>query len=95
MLQQKRLISVARGAIACEIGGHLSAIQAGAGVAGLPCFVGDADADFQRVTYDGDLISRDIWMVGHRDRRRSPQVRAVMEFLLKIVGESSTFATRK
>jgi len=95
MPQQKWLMSVARGRpIACEISdinGHLAATQAGAGVAGLPGFLGDTDARLQRVAYDGEPFSRDIWLAVHRDLRRSPQVRAVMDFLLKIVAENPAF----
>lgn len=97
MPQQKWLTSVARGrSFACEISdisGHLVAVQAGAGVAGLPCFLGDADVKLQRVAHEGEPFSRDIWMAVHRDLRRSPQVRAVMDFLLKIVTEDPSFTT--
>ncbi|ABE37191.1 bacterial regulatory helix-turn-helix, lysR family protein [Paraburkholderia xenovorans LB400] len=95
MPQQKWLMSVARGRpIACEISdinGHLAATQAGAGVAGLPDFLADTDAKLQRVAYDGEPFSRDIWLAVHRDLRRSPHVRAVMDFLLKIVKENPAF----
>jgi DNA-binding transcriptional LysR family regulator len=95
MPQQKWLMSVANGRpVACEISdinGHLAATQAGAGVAGLPGFLADTDAKLQRVAYDGEPFSRDIWQAVHRDLRRSPQVRAVMDFLLKIVKENPAF----
>jgi DNA-binding transcriptional LysR family regulator len=81
--------------IACEISdinGHLAAARAGAGVAGLPGFLADTDAQLQRVAHDGEPFSRDIWMAVHRDLRRSPPIRAVMDFLLKIVGENPAFA---
>lgn len=98
MPQQRWLMSIAKERpIACEISdinGHLVATQAGAGVAGLPCFLGDADAKLQRVAYEGEPFSREIWMAVHRDLRRSPQVRAVMDFLLKIMTENSPFAIR-
>jgi DNA-binding transcriptional LysR family regulator len=95
MPQQKWLTSVAKGRpIACtisEITSHLAAAQAGAGVAGLPCFLAEADANLQRVARDGERFSRDIWMAVHRDLRRSPQVRAVMDFLLKVVTGNPAF----
>jgi DNA-binding transcriptional LysR family regulator len=90
--QQKWLTSVAgKRPIACEISdinGHLVAARAGAGVAGLPDFLADTDAKLQRLTYGGEPFSRDIWMAVHRDLRRSPQIRAVMDFLVKIVAEN-------
>jgi DNA-binding transcriptional LysR family regulator len=95
MPQQKWLMSVAAGRpIACEISdinGHLAATQAGAGVAGLPRFLADADAKLQRVAYEGENFSRDIWVAVHKDLRHSPQVRAVMDFLLKIARENLAF----
>ncbi|MFM0034650.1 LysR family transcriptional regulator [Paraburkholderia strydomiana] len=97
MPQQKWLMSVANGRpIACEISditGHLAATQAGAGVAGLPCFLAETSANLQRLPHDGESFSRDIWMAVHRDLRRSPHVRAVMDFLLKIVAENPDFMT--
>jgi DNA-binding transcriptional LysR family regulator len=91
------LKDVARGRpVACEIGditGHLAAAQAGAGVAGLPCFVADANPNLRRVAYDGERFSRDIWMAVHRDLRRVPQVRAVMNFLLEIIAGNAAFTT--
>jgi DNA-binding transcriptional LysR family regulator len=61
-------------------------------VAGLPGFLADTDAKLQRVAYDGEPFSRDIWLAVHRDLRRAPQIRAVMDFLLKIVRENPAFA---
>jgi DNA-binding transcriptional LysR family regulator len=94
--QQQWLLSVAgERRIACEISdinGHLAAARAGAGVAGLPDFLADADAKLQRVAHDGEPFSREIWMAVHRDLRRSPPIRAVMDFLLKIVAENPAFA---
>jgi DNA-binding transcriptional LysR family regulator len=99
MPQQKWLISVAKGRpLACQISdinGHLAAVQAGAGVAGLPCFLGDGDAKLQRVAHDGETFSRDIWMAVHRDLRRSPQIRAVMNFLATTITENPAFAKEK
>jgi DNA-binding transcriptional LysR family regulator len=94
--QQKWLMRIAgERRIACEISdinSHLAAARAGAGVAGLPGFLADADAKLQRVAHDSEPFSRDIWMAVHRDLRRSPPIRAVMDFLLKIVAENSAFS---
>lgn len=94
--QQKWLMSVAgKRPIACEISdinGHVVAARAGAGVAGLPDFLVDSDAKLQRVPHAGHPFSRDIWMAVHRDLRRSLQIRAVMDFLVKIVADNPAFA---
>jgi DNA-binding transcriptional LysR family regulator len=94
--QQEWLMSVAgKRPIACEISdinGHLVAARAGAGVAGLPDFLADTDPKLQRLPCEGEPFSRDIWMAVHQDLRGSPQVRAVMDFLLKVVAENPVFA---
>jgi DNA-binding transcriptional LysR family regulator len=94
--QQKWLMNIAgKRPIACEISdinGHLVAARAGAGVAGLPDFLAGSDAKLQRLAYAGPAFSRDIWMAVHQDLRRSPQIRAVMDFLLKVVAENPVFA---
>jgi DNA-binding transcriptional LysR family regulator len=94
--QQKWLMSVAgTRPIACEISdinGHLVAARAGAGVAGLPDFLADTDPMLQRITYEGEPFSRDIWMAVHQDLRAAPQVRAVMDFLQKVVAEKLVVA---
>jgi DNA-binding transcriptional LysR family regulator len=94
--QQKWLTSIAgKRPIACEIGdinGHLVAARAGAGVAGLPDFLADADPKLQRIPSEGKPFGRDIWMAVHRDLRDSPQIRAVMDFLIKVVAENPVFA---
>lgn len=77
-------------ATACElndINGHLAAALAGAGVAALPAFVGDSDTRLQRVAPDVESFSCDIWIAVHSDLRRTPPVRAVMDFIAKIVAE--------
>ncbi|PXW23322.1 LysR family transcriptional regulator [Paraburkholderia caballeronis] len=85
MPQQHWLLGMAGGrAVGCElsdIGSHLVAVRSGAGVAGLPCFLGDAHADLVRLDHGESGFSRDIWLVTHRDLKRSTTVRAVMDYL--------------
>jgi DNA-binding transcriptional LysR family regulator len=99
MPQQKWLRGIAGARpIACEISdinGHLAAAREGVGVAGLPCFLGDADTSLQRLTYEGPSFTRDIWLIVHRDLRRSATIRAVMDFLVAVVGSSGTFEAKR
>jgi DNA-binding transcriptional LysR family regulator len=85
MPQQKWLLNIAgQRPVSCElsdISGHLIAARAGAGVAGLPCFLGDADKQLVRLDESSAPFSRDIWLVTHRDLRRSETVRAAMDYL--------------
>ncbi|MEI2300986.1 LysR family transcriptional regulator [Ensifer sp. MJa1] len=98
MPQQKWLLGIAgTRPIACElndIGGHLIAVRTGAGVAGLPCFMGDADPDLVRIGEDIPFFSRDIWLLVHRDLRKTPSVRAVMDFVIALITEHGGFLLR-
>jgi DNA-binding transcriptional LysR family regulator len=96
MPQQKWLLGIAGARpVACElndIGGHLIAVRTGAGVAGLPCFMGDADPDLVRIGEGLPSFSRDIWLLVHRDLRKTPSVRAVMDFVVALINERGDFA---
>lgn len=96
MPQQRWLLGIAGARpVACElndIGGHLIAARAGAGVAGLPCFLGDADPDLMQVGEDVPPFSRDIWLMVHQDLRRTPSVRAVMDFVVALITQHGGFS---
>ncbi|WP_315138569.1 LysR substrate-binding domain-containing protein [Achromobacter marplatensis] len=91
MPQQQWLLEIAgRRAAECElsdIGSHLVAARAGVGVAGLPCFLDDEEPGLMQLEHEGAMLSRDIWLVVHRDLRLSALVRAVMDFVAKVVAE--------
>lgn len=96
MPQQKWLLGIAgTRPVACElsdISGHLTAARAGAGVAGLPCFLGDTDPDLMQIGEDVPFFSRDIWLVVHRDLRKTPSVRAVMDFVIALITRHGGFS---
>jgi DNA-binding transcriptional LysR family regulator len=84
MPQQKWLLDIAdHRQVACElsdISGHLVAARSGVGVAGLPCFLGDVDPGLVKLDHENALFSREIWLVTHRDMKRSMIIRTVMEY---------------
>jgi DNA-binding transcriptional LysR family regulator len=84
MPQQRWLLNIADSRkVACELGdisGHLAAARSGAGVAGLPCFLGDADPGLVKLDHEHERFSREIWLVIHRDMKRSAIVRTVMDY---------------
>ena len=92
MPQQHWLLKIANGRpVGCtlsDISGHLAAARGGAGVAGLPCFMGDTEGDLVRLEHDGSAFARDIWLVVHHDLRRSKPVRVVMDYIATIVSET-------
>jgi DNA-binding transcriptional LysR family regulator len=77
-----------------HISEHLTAVRAGAGVAGLPCFLGERDRDLVRIYDDAPSFARDIWLVVHRDLRKTPAVRAVMDFAAVAISENRELSIR-
>lgn len=69
-----------------DLFGQQAAARAGAGLAVLPTILGDDDPALIRVRIDPEPPDRDLWLIAHPDLRRSPAVRAVMDFLLDCVG---------
>lgn len=98
MPQQKWLLGIAGDRpVACElndISGHLIAAHAGAGIAGLPCFLGEREHDLVRVGEDAPEFSRDIWLAVHRDLGKAPTVRAAMDFVTAVISEHSYLSIR-
>jgi DNA-binding transcriptional LysR family regulator len=98
MPQQRWLLDIAGDRpVACElnhISEHLIAARAGAGVAGLPRFIAEGDRDLVRIDESVPSFGRDIWLAVHRDLRKAPAVRAVMDFVAAVVSEHRDLAIR-
>jgi DNA-binding transcriptional LysR family regulator len=98
MPQQAWLLGIAGDRpVACElnhISEHLIAVRAGAGVAGLPCFLGERDRDLVRIHEDAPSFTRDIWLAVHRDLRKTPAMRAVMDFAAVAISENRDLSIR-
>lgn len=61
--------------------GLLSAVRAGFGIAVLPCIVADADPNLIRCIAPREDHGRVLWLLTHERVRRTPRVRAVIDFL--------------
>jgi DNA-binding transcriptional LysR family regulator len=61
--------------------GLLTAIRSGFGVAVLPCVVADADPELVRCIKPRGEHGRILWLLTHERLRRTPRVRAVIDFL--------------
>jgi DNA-binding transcriptional LysR family regulator len=64
-----------------DLENQAAAARTGVGLAVLPHFLGDHDARLTRYEIAPAPPSREVWLVVHRDLRRVPLVRAVMQFL--------------
>jgi DNA-binding transcriptional LysR family regulator len=64
-----------------------SATVAGTGIALLPCLVADHDPHLVRVPLEGAPAPRQIWQAVHKDLRDSARIRAVLDFLGKILAQ--------
>jgi DNA-binding transcriptional LysR family regulator len=68
-----------------DLENQVAAVRAGLGLAALPHFLGDGDPRLERYETGEKEVTRDVWLVVHRDLRRAPAVRAVMEFLAQCI----------
>jgi DNA-binding transcriptional LysR family regulator len=66
----------------------MNAALVGMGIAMLPCFLGDQERNLRRLT-PRVLGTREVWLVVHPDMARVSRVRAVMDFLIEVMGEAS------
>lgn len=66
----------------------VGAARASAGVAILPRYVGDADPRLRHVPMP-DEPSEPIWLTVHRDLKKTPRVRAVLDYLLRALSEDA------
>lgn len=68
---------------------HIQAVAcaAGVGLAVLPCPLGDAHPNLQRVDRASPPPGRDVWLGYHRDLRRLPRLRALLELLMNQLGD--------
>ncbi|HTU12831.1 MAG TPA: LysR family transcriptional regulator [Allosphingosinicella sp.] len=59
-------------------------VAAGAGIAVLPCFIGDSDASLIRLL-DSVVVRRSFWLVTHADTRRAGRIGAFTHWLTALV----------
>lgn len=70
----------------------VAAVGAGVGAGFLPCHLGDATASLSRISPIVTL-GQSIWVLTHRDLRRTARVRAVTEALTdELARDSARFA---
>jgi len=66
---------------------HVEAIRAGTGRGVIPCYIGDAHPLLERLTAPIPELAATYWMIVHRDLRRAPCVRAVIDWMKALFAE--------
>lgn len=79
------LATLSVGSLCVDVLGQAALAASGAGVAIVPCLVGDAESSLRRVPPGKTLPAQTIWVLTHPDLRRSARVRAVSTFLVEIL----------
>jgi DNA-binding transcriptional LysR family regulator len=69
--------------------GRMAAVEAGAGIAVLPCFLGDASRALRRLGRPADVVHHDLWLLVHRELREVARIRVVYDFVAGLVAESA------
>ncbi len=67
----------------------VGAVRRGLGFAVLPCFAGDRYPDLHRLSGESPVVSREVWLLIHRQLREVTRVRAVWDWLIEVFGEES------
>ncbi|MBI1776182.1 MAG: LysR family transcriptional regulator [Proteobacteria bacterium] len=63
------------------------AVRSGAGLAVLPCYLGDGDPRLSRQSAILEEVAADQWLLVHRDLRALPRIRAIMDALIRLFQE--------
>lgn len=58
---------------------QLMAVKAGLGLALLPCYLGDLEPDIERILEPLDELTRELWLITHKDLRTTARVRAFFD----------------
>lgn len=67
--------------------GLADAVQAGLGIAHLPCFVGDARPGLARRAPPVEAYATDLWLLTHPDLRHTPRIRTLLDSLAEAIAE--------
>jgi DNA-binding transcriptional LysR family regulator len=71
--------------------GLAEAVEAGAGIGYLPCFIGDARPSLIRLAPPAAEFASDLWLLTHPDLRHSARVRVFLDFLAAEIAKRRSF----
>ncbi|MBB3356984.1 MULTISPECIES: LysR family transcriptional regulator [unclassified Novosphingobium] len=60
---------------------QMMAVKAGIGMALLPCYLGDQETDIESVSLPEAALTRELWLITHRDLRNTARVRAFFDIV--------------
>jgi len=66
---------------------QLMAARSNIGVSVLPTFIGENDPLLTRIISDAPVVSRQLWIVYHRDLRGNERIAAMRDFLSQVVSD--------
>lgn len=58
---------------------QMMAVKAGIGMALLPCYLGDQESDIISVSGPAAALTRELWLITHKDLRNTARVRAFFD----------------
>ncbi|RDD61096.1 LysR family transcriptional regulator [Ferruginivarius sediminum] len=61
--------------------GMFAAVRDGAGLAVLPCYLGDSDKRLVRIGGTIPSLATDLWLLTHPDLRKTARIRALLDFI--------------
>lgn len=74
----------------------VEAVKAGMGMSILPCFIGDVEPGLQRVPPGHLTMKTDIWVLTHKDLRKTARIRLFTKFIAeRLLEQQDLFEGRK
>ena len=77
---KRRMPQDAPATIASTVTGAFDLVRAGLGIAALPCYLGETNAELVRIHEPDHRLDWDLWLLAHPDVRRSARVHAFFEY---------------
>ncbi|MBQ4863249.1 LysR family transcriptional regulator [Pseudoalteromonas sp. MMG013] len=71
--------------------GMVDLVNAGLGIAVLPCYMGDNNSELIRLHESDNKFNVDLWLLAHTDMRRSAKVHAFFEFVAQKIFDGDVF----
>lgn len=88
-LAQRALAGRSQGPLIDELHLRYQAVRAGAGIGSLPCWLGDADPQLERISaLPQPFIHEDVYLVRTERSRGNPEIEAIIRALARVFREN-------